>query len=388
MNKRQERLVEQFIAEFGSPAAGSLFCVGAPGRVNLLGEHTDYNDGFVLPMAMPQEVNIVAARRPDNFVHIYSLNFEQKAVLDLNRLHEASPHGWVNYVRGVLWVLQQAGYAPTGLNAVLYGDVPLGAGLSSSAALEIASLLAAESVAGFSVPPEEAARLAQKAENDVVGVQCGIMDQFASRLGRRDAALLLDCRSLAYELVPFTDATVRIVVINSNVQRGLVDSEYNQRRQECEEGARLLGVPALRDVSKEQFMEQADRLPPIVRKRSQHVVEENERVLQAVQYLKDGNYAGFGQAMYASHESLRDLFEVSCTELDILVDIASSVDGVLGARMTGAGFGGCIVTVVKEGAVEALTEAIRTEYPKRTNLEPDIWVLKPEGAGAYVRTVN
>lgn len=383
MTPVKERLVQSFEERFGTKGR-PLYFVGAPGRVNLLGEHTDYNDGFVLPMAIQHEVNIVAAPRDDGRVKIHSLNFDQGAELDIDALAEPGGPNWSVYLRGVLLVLQEAGFAPRGMDLVLYGDVPAGAGLSSSAALEVATLLAASAVSDFEVEPTLAARLAQKAENEVVGVNCGIMDQFASRLGRKDAALLLDCRSLDYELVPIQDPTVRIVIINSNVRRGLVDSAYNDRRRECEEGARLLGVPALRDVSSEKFTEQRDRLPETVRKRSQHVVEENERVLHAVELLKKGDMVGFGQAMWASHASLRDLFEVSCPELDALVDIASGVEGVLGSRMTGAGFGGCTVSLVREGAVADFEQAIRTEYPRRTGLEPDVYVLALEDAGAFI----
>lgn len=387
MRAVKERLVQSFEERFGKEARPRYF-VGAPGRVNLLGEHTDYNDGFVLPMAIQQEVNIVAAPRDDGRVRIYSLNFEQDAELHIDRLSESTGPRWSEYLRGVLVVLQDAGFAPRGMDLVLYGDVPAGAGLSSSAALEIATLLASSAVSGFEVEPTLAARLAQKAENEVVGVNCGIMDQFASRLGRKDAALLLDCRSLDYELVPLKDPAVRIVIVNSNVRRGLVDSAYNERRRECEEGARLLGVPALRDLTSREFAQQRDRLPDNVRKRSQHVIEENERVLSAVEMLKKGDLVGFGEAMWASHASLRDLFEVSCPELDALVEIAREVDGVLGSRMTGAGFGGCTVSLVREEAIERLERAVRTEYPKRTGLEPDIWVLTPEDAGAFVEPLS
>lgn len=388
MSQVKTHLIDAFRRAFGSGAGEPIYYVGAPGRVNLLGEHTDYNDGFVLPMAIHHEVNIVAGRRSDDSVHIYSVNFDESETLDLNHLERPAQHSWANYLRGVLWVLQQAGFRPVGMNLALFGDVPPGAGLSSSAALEVATLLAAEAVGGFSVEPTQAARLAQRAENEVVGVNCGIMDQFASRLGRRDAALLLDCRSLEYEIVPFGDPSVRVVIVNSNVKRGLVDSAYNQRRQECEEGARLLGVKALRDVSAEEFARQAGALPKLVRMRSQHVVEENERVLTAVDRLKAGDLKAFGEAMWASHASLRDLFEVSCPELDTLVEIAGTVEGVLGSRMTGAGFGGCTVTLVRQESLDALTEAFATEYPKRTGLKPDIWVLNLEGAGAFTVTLE
>lgn len=383
MSAAKERLVRSFEERFGADHR-PLYFVGAPGRVNLLGEHTDYNDGFVLPMAIQQEVNIVAAPRDDGRVRIYSLNFEQGVELHIDKLAEEGGPGWSVYLRGVLLVLQEAGFAPRGMDLTLYGNVPAGAGLSSSAALEVATLLAASAVSGFEVEPTLAARLAQKAENEVVGVNCGIMDQFASRLGRKNAALLLDCRSLEYDLVPIEDPSVRIVIINSNVRRGLVDSAYNDRRRECEEGAKLLGVPALRDVASVEFNAQKERLPEIVRKRSQHVVEENERVLTAVELLKKGDLEGFGQAMWASHASLRDLFEVSCPELDALVEIASEVDGVLGSRMTGAGFGGCTVSLVREAAIADFEQAIRTEYPRRTGLEPDVYVLTLEDAGAFI----
>lgn len=387
MSRMKQQVVRTFHERFGANR-GPRYYIGAPGRVNLLGEHTDYNDGFVLPMAIQQEVNIVAAPRSDARVHVYSMNFDQEAELHLERLDKSGGPSWSTYVRGVLWVLQQAGFELCGMDVVLCGDVPAGAGLSSSAALEIATLLTASAVGGFEVEPSQAAKLAQKAENEVVGVNCGIMDQFASRLGRKDAALLLDCRSLEYELVPIEDPTVRVVIVNSNVRRGLVDSEYNQRRMECEQGARLLGVAALRDATSEHFAASQHVLPENVRKRSQHVIEENERVLASVERLKAGDVDAFGEAMWASHASLRDLFEVSCKELDALVEIASGVPGVLGSRMTGAGFGGCTVTLVRSDALEQLEQAIHTEYPKKTGLEPDIYVLPLVDAGAFVQRIE
>lgn len=389
MSDRQHMLLSAYKEQFGLSSRQALHYVGAPGRVNVIGEHTDYNQGFVLPMAIEQAVHIVAGRRDDERIHVYSLNFEELAVIDLAELQNISKRpSWLPYVQGILLMLQQAGYDVRGMNMVMHGNVPLGAGLSSSAALSMATLLAASATGAFNVEPTEAARLAQHSENDIVGVQCGIMDQFASRLGRQNAAVLLDCRSLAYELIPIQNEDVRIVITNSNVQRGLVDSEYNIRREQCEEGAQLLGVPSLRDVSLAMFEQNKHRLPSVIQKRCQHVIGENERVLSGAHYLKQGDIVRLGNNMNDSHISLRDLYEVSCPELDVLVDIAQDVPGVYGSRMTGAGFGGCTVTLVQHEALSALQEAIDAVYTKKTGLSAHTYVVTIQDGGAFQREIS
>ncbi len=376
---RNATLIDKFARCF---ASAPDVIVRAPGRVNLIGEHTDYNQGFVLPMAIDCDVRIAAHARSDRAVRLYSVDFDQCDTFDLSdvsRLDTGST--WANYVRGVADVLQREGYALRGLDAVIEGNVPIGAGLSSSAALELASVTAFRLLNGLLVSPVHAALLCQRAESEFVGVRCGIMDQFISSLGRAGHALLIDCRSLEHSLVPLLpDATV--VVVDSAVCRGLIESAYNERRAQCEEAARRLGVPALRDLSVHELATCLDGLPPAVARRSQHVVSENQRVLDSVAALRSGDTTALGALLNASHASLRDLFEVSTPELDTLVGIEQSAPGCLGARLTGAGFGGCTVALVWNHAVEAFKEAVRTEYQARTGNAPRFYVCKAaDGAG-------
>ncbi|HHV43953.1 MAG TPA: galactokinase [Firmicutes bacterium] len=372
-----QRLIEAYHQRFGQ--ADELFHARGPGRVNLIGEHTDYNDGFVLPIAIDRALNIVGARRPDREVHVYSLDFNRSTRFPLDDIQHSKRETWSNYIRGVLLYLQEQ-YKLPGMNMVISGNIPRGAGLSSSAGFEVATAMFAEAVAGFSMDPVEMVKLCQRAENEFVGVACGIMDQFISRLGEKDHALFLDCRSLEYELVPMIMDDHAFVVVNSGVKRGLVDSEYNRRRAECEEGVEVLrtvlpGIQKLRDVSVEDFEKHRDLLSPTVAKRCEHVVKENQRVLDTVEAFKNNDLAKAGQLMNESHASLRDLYEVSCRELDILTEIALDTDGVLGSRMTGAGFGGCTITLVAREQVEELCSRIEREYPARTQLEPEIYIV-------------
>ena len=360
--------------------------VRAPGRVNLIGEHTDYNEGFVLPVAIDRAIYIAARARADRQVRLVALDMGQRAEFTLDAIVRDEAALWSNYVRGVALFLQEAGYALRGLDGVIQGDVPRGAGLSSSAALEMAAAMAFVATSGLALDRVQMALIGRRAENEFVGVQTGIMDQFISALGRRDHALWIDCRSLDYRLVPLP-ADVRIVVADSGVRRGLVASAYNQRRAECEEGLRRLakhlpGIRALRDVSVAAFEAYKAVLPEPVRRRVQHVVYENQRVLDAVTALERGDLAALGRLMDASHASLRDLYEVSGPELDALVEIARSVPGCLGARLTGAGFGGCTVNLVEQHAVPAVVAAIERDYPARTGRTPRVYICRAvDGAG-------
>ena len=381
-------LATLFLARFGRAAA---FIARAPGRVNLIGEHTDYNEGFVLPIAIDRDVTLIGAPRADRLVRLHSVNFNQDAEFPLDAIAPDPAAAWSNYARGVADVLQKDGAILTGFDAVLYGDVPIASGLSSSAATEMATIMAfTAACTSETVPPSEAssnlarggasplrdathaALLAQRAENQFVGVNCGIMDQFISSLGKAGHALLIDCRSLGYELVPMPQG-VTLLVVDTTAPRTLAGSAYNQRRSECEQGARILGVSALRDVSVEQFEQRRTELPPIVANRCAHVIYENQRVLDAVAALKRGDIAAFGALMDQSHHSLRDLYEVSSRELDAVVDIARGVPGVFGARMTGAGFGGCAIALVDHAAAQALADRISSEYPRRTGRTPNIY---------------
>jgi galactokinase len=360
----------------------------APGRVNLIGEHTDYNDGFVLPIAINRDMLLVGALRSDRQVRVYSIDMQQENNINLDDITFDQNMRWSNYVRGVLHVLQEAGYPVAGMDMVMTGNVPQGAGLSSSAALEVGVLMLSSSLSGFTVPGVEAAKLCQRAENTFVGVNCGIMDQFISRLGAQDSALLIDCRNLDYRHISWSGDRVRLLVVDTRVKRGLVDSEYNQRRCECEKGVEILaqlipGVKALRDVSLEQLHSYKHLLSDRVFARCMHVVGENQRVLDAVQALKKGDWQRLGALMYESHASLRDLYQVSCRELDLVVELAQAVPGVYGARMTGAGFGGCAIALVQKEVVESLLDVMSSKYAAETGYEPGL-LLTGAAAGARI----
>jgi galactokinase len=363
--------------------------VSAPGRVNLIGEHTDYNDGFVLPMAIDRKISIGGSLRDDEEVCLYSLNFQEMARFPISSLKKEGK--WTDYVQGVIDELLKAGEPVRGFNAVLYGNVPLGSGLSSSAAIEVATAFFLANLNDIGLSPEEIAKLCQRAENRFVGMNCGIMDQFISRLGQAGHALYLDCRDLRYQLVPFDLDRYVVAICNSNVKRQLVDSAYNERRAQCEKGVRLLqaklgNIMALRDVSSEQLEENKSLLPPLVYQRCRHVITENERVKKAVSVLQQGNISSFGDLLNQSHESLCTDYEVSCEELNHLVAIARQVDGTVGSRMTGAGFGGCTVNIVRESALEEFNTTILEEYEKCTGITAEIYVSRAED-GARVESV-
>lgn len=362
----------------------TIYQVTAPGRVNLLGEHVDYNDGFVLPAAIDRDVTIAANPRADRIVHLTALDLKQSTAFDLDHLDEKRDlkgerlPGWALYPAGVAWVLQNRGFAVKGVDAWFTSNVPIGAGLSSSAAVEVAFATLWRAVGGWEIDQMALAQICQAAENQYVGVQCGLMDQFASAHGVEGHALYLDTRSLAWRPVPLPKG-VAIVIADSKVRRSLANSAYNERRASCEEAVRLLkrdlpGIRALRDVTPAQFNQFADQLPETVRKRAQHVVEECARVEEAIVKLEAGDAAGFGQLMYAGHASLRDLYEVSCTELDVLVDTAKTLPGCLGARLTGAGFGGCTVNLVEENQAPAFIEQLKNQYLQITGKYAEIYL--------------
>ncbi|HHT74068.1 MAG TPA: galactokinase [Firmicutes bacterium] len=369
------------------PSSAPPICAAAPGRVNLLGEHTDYNDGFVFPMAIDPHILYVGGGNGTSRVRLYSLDFSQLDEFELGHITFSHDHSWANYIRGVCSQILEAGHTLQGMDVVLQGNIPQGGGLSSSAALEVGAALLINELNGLGIDRVELVKLSQRAENEFVGVNCGIMDQFASMMGRKDQALFLDCRSLEYELVPtgFEEMGLSAVVINSGVKRGLVDSEYNKRRSQCEQAVELLrndlpGIKALRDVSTEH-LDLINALPGDLAKRARHVVTENQRVLDGIAALKRGDLEVFGQLLNASHDSLKDDYEVSCAELDLLVEICRKVPGTMGSRMTGAGFGGCTVTIVAQSQVEELKERVLKEYPAKTGITPQIFVFTAsEGA--------
>ncbi len=368
MTADKASLRRAFEQQFGRPAE---LISEAPGRVNLIGEHTDYNGGFVLPAAIDRTVAVALARREDFLLRAYSLDHEQCDEFQVERVRRfmGTRGGWRDYVRGVCWALQDAHIPVAGADIAISGDVPPGAGLSSSAATELA--VAGALTRGLGIAPRDLALIAQKAENLFVGVQCGIMDQFASALGVDGHALFIDCRSLEVEAVPLPDG-VAIVIVDSGLRRRLGETAYNKRHAECSEAASHLGVESLRDAD----VEVLPRLEGDLQKRARHVVTENARVLQTVSALKAGNPKGVGRLMHESHRSLRDDFEASVPELDLLVDLAASCDGVIGARLTGAGFGGCTVSLVSQEAVQHFAEQIAGDYERKTGLTPEICVCR------------
>ncbi len=382
MNAR--KMAEAFRCRF--PIADEPIVVRAPGRVNLIGEHTDYNDGYVLPMAIDAQIMLAGSLRNDQEVHLYSLDFQSGDRFSLQDLERSTAATWTNYIRGVCAKFLE--FTPLkGMNIVLTGNVPQGAGLSSSAALEVGSALLIRSLNGLDTGAVELIKLAQRAENEFVGVNCGIMDQFISMLGKQGHVLFLDCRSLDYDLVPapFAVNQASVVVIDSGVKRGLVSSEYNLRRSQCEKAVEELKkdlphIRALRDVSV-MNLDLVEKLPLDLRKRARHVITENQRVLDAVKFLAAGKLQEFGQLMNQSHTSLRDDYEVSCKELDLLVELAQSVPGTYGSRMTGAGFGGCTVSLVADHSIDQLKAVVLEHYPHQTGLQPRIYVFNAsEGA--------
>ena len=359
-----------------------------PGRVNLIGEHTDYNEGFVLPAAIGLEIRIAFVATDDRRVEITLAEDGDRRGFDLEAIPPASDT-WIDYVAGTAWALQEAGVAVHGLRGLLWSNLPTSSGLSSSAALELASawaLLDPPDLGAHGIDGMQLARICQRAENAYVGVQCGIMDQFASSLGEPSGAMLLDCRSLDYRAVRLP-ADHGLVVCDTNVPRRLETSEYNTRRAECERAVAILavlepGIRSLRDVDAAMLERHADRLDPVARSRAEHVVHENERVQRAVEALEAGDVDTVGELFAASHASLRDLFEVSSSELDAMVAIGNETPGVVASRMTGAGFGGCTVNLVRRDAIDRFRTAVERDYPARTGRTPRVLVVDAaRGAG-------
>lgn len=378
----KQRAITEFKRRFGAAPA---FLVRAPGRVNLIGEHTDYNDGYVLPMAINRAVWIVLQPRDDRRVVAYSLDRGTSIDFSLDHIGDERV-GWGDYVKGVAWALQEAGYRLQSWEGVVTGDVPIGAGLSSSAALEMATARAFVAVSNVLWEPTTMAKLAQRAENEWVGVKCGIMDQLISGAAVNGHATLIDCRSLELQPVPMPPNTA-VVVLDTTTRRGLVESVYNERRAQCEAAAVAFGVPALRDVSVEQFEARAHELHETVRRRAQHVVSENVRTLNAAQAMRQGDVRALGRLMHASHVSLRDNFEVSNDELNVIVECAQGEEACFGARMTGAGLGGCAVALVRVDAVPAFSTSVARCYERNTGLTPNLYVCAAT-AGAEIEPIN
>jgi galactokinase len=407
--------LERFPVVFNdqTPYAGPLGAAWAPGRINIIGEHTDYNDGFVLPAAVDRVAAFAGRMRTDQTIRLWSQHFELSAQFSLAGLPETFDaqrtdlHGWARYILGVVSELTRDGIPLCGFDAIVGGDVPLGSGMSSSASLEVAT---AEACSFFShdaftigntdatLTPMQVAAVCQRAEHAASGLRSGILDQAASCLGRPGKAVLLDCRSYGYRYIPFDTPGISLMVIDTNVRRELASSGYNERRQQCEEATKLLRdliapddpdsaqqITALRDISPAQFTQYKDRLPEILRKRAGYIIAENERVFQAVAALEEGDIEAIGPILWRGHAGLRDEYQVSCFELDTLVDIAHSVDGVLGARMLGGGFGGCTINLVHNEAVEPLRQAVEKYYPERTGRQATIDICRAAGGPGHAR---
>jgi galactokinase len=384
----QITLIEKFIRRYKT--APRLF--RAPGRVNLIGEHTDYNDGFVFPAAIDFYTQVAAAPRTDRKLAVCSENYDEEVELDLESSDPKPRKHWSDYVFGVALMLLGAGHAISGADLLIESNVPLGAGLSSSAAVEVAVASALLGISGLVIDRLQLALLCQRAENEFVGARCGIMDQFISSHAKADTALLLDCRSLEYQAFPI-DSGITLVACNTMVKHDLASGAYNERRAECEEGVKRLNkflpqVRALRDVKPEELDRYAGELPDIVLKRCRHVVTENERVTQAAICLRNHDPLGFGRLMAESHRSLRDDYEVSCAELDLMVGIAGRAQGVLGSRMTGGGFGGCTINLVRSENVPQFRDLILTEYKNKTGRTPEIYVSRPAAGAEEISTSN
>lgn len=390
LNKNSQQItLESIVSQVFTEKFGysQQHLIQAPGRVNLIGEHTDYNDGFVLPCAINYQAMVAAAAREDNIVRVISVDYNNQ--IDqfdlLQEIEFLEDKMWANYIRGVVKCLLDHGYQFTGADIVVSGNVPQGTGLSSSAALEVVIGQTFKVLYGLNITQQQIALNGQKAENEFVGCNCGIMDQLISACGEENHALLIDCRSLQTTSIPMPEEMV-IMIINSNKKRGLVDSEYNTRRQQCETASKAFSVKALRDLSLEQLQQGVDKIEPVVFKRARHVITENGRTLEAAKALKANDLKRMGQLMAESHASMRDDFEITVPEIDSLVEIVKkqlSEEG--GVRMTGGGFGGCIVAIMSPQKVDAVKQAVQNEYKKLTGLKEVIYVCQAkQGAGEVI----
>ena len=381
-----------FAQKFGQ---SPKWLVSAPGRVNLIGEHTDYNDGFVLPMAIERHTVIAAGpanaktRGKARRIWISSLQKGGFATIDLSAPIRRGLPKWANYIKGVVAGFQALDCTLEPMEWLVASDVPLGGGLSSSASLEVATATLLETVTGRKLDPVEKALLCQKAEHDFALVPCGIMDQFTSVMAQANHLLLLDCRSRKTELIPMTDPAVSVLIVNSNVHHKLMDGEYAKRRKDCETAARRLGVKSLRDATPADLAKARNKLEQVIYRRARHVISENARTLQTAREIRNGNWEKAGQLMYESHDSLRYDYEVSCPELDCLVEIAKNIgpeNGVWGCRMTGGGFGGCTVSLVQKRCLADISRRFKLQYRKATGIEPSLFVSRPAAGASIIQS--
>ena len=379
------KLISGFFAVFKDTEPPVV--VRSPGRVNIIGEHTDYNEGYVLPAAIDKAIYVAVSKRSDDRVHLYSVDFSENFETTLAELKPVD--SWATYVLGVADQLIRRGHRIGGFNLALDGNVPIGAGLSSSAAVECATAFALNEIFGLGLERMEMVKLAQKAEHEFAGVMCGIMDQFASMFGKKDAVMRLDCRSLEFEYVPLQLQGYKIVLLNSNVKHSLTSSEYNTRRQQCEQGVAWVkqqypDVKSLRDISSEMLEKWVKPKDELVFRRCKYVVDENKRLLGGCSDLEEGRLEDLGKKMFQTHDGLSRDYEVSCTELDVLVDAVRNNPSVPGARMMGGGFGGCSINLVKEDAIEELIEKVFVIYKKETGLDLSAYIAQVENGTGLV----
>lgn len=379
MKKLATEALNQFEKHYGYSAE---LLIQAPGRVNLIGEHTDYNDGFVLPCAIDYSTIVASKKRSDYLVNIIAIDFNGKDHFQLDQPIVQSEHGWANYVRGVFKYVQETHPNFTGVDLIIHGNVPLGAGLSSSAALEVSIATTIKTLYNLPIDPKDLAKVCQKAENKFVGMNCGIMDQFISTLGEQDHALLVDCRSLETKSISMPK-NLSVVIINSNVKHGLVDSEYNLRRQQCEEAASILNVSKLRDATIELLEKHKDEMSDVVYRRARHIITENARTVDAAKALINNDIVTMSRLMQAGHLSMKDDFEITVPAVDCLVDIVKAEIGNKGGvRMTGGGFGGCVVALVPNEMVEQVRKAVENQYHAQTGLKESFYLCHAmNGAG-------
>jgi galactokinase len=381
----KEHLIREYKSTFHK---SPTHIIRAPGRINLIGEHTDYNEGFVLPIAINRYTNLLVSKNYDGKVRLFDLKYKEKDEFSLDSIKYTKIRKWSNYQRGIAKILLDVGYEIGGIDVLIFSEVPEGAGLSSSASIETATMLSFKELYDLDIRPIKMIKLARKAENEFVGVECGIMDQFASLLSKKGHALFIDCRTLEFQYIPIYLSGYSFLVCNSMAKRKLAESSYNKRRQECRDAVKILQkylpeITALRDVSFDELKKFGSFLPEKLKKRVEHVVYENERVKETIEILKNKNVKAFGELMHHSHRSLKELYEVSTEELDLLVDIGKDEPGVAGARLTGAGFGGCVIYLVENSRIEYLKRKILKIYKIKTGLRPQFYEVFPSG-GAYV----
>jgi len=388
LEELSEITARQFSDAYGRPPR---WIAAAPGRVNVIGEHTDYNDGFVLPMAIERYTVIAAAPSTNGGTSVQLRSTAGNGAVDIDlrqRLSPAAKGAWSNYPLGVIAGFEARGAKLSGFDALIHSTVPVGGGLSSSAALEVSTATLLETITGKKLNAVDKALLCQKAEHEFASVPCGIMDQFISVMGKEDHLLLLDCRSRRPELVPMTDPAVALLITNTNVKHELTGGEYARRRAQCEQAAKILGVPSLREATGVMLENARGKMDDVVFRRARHVVGEIERTVSAAKFVRASDWPAVGRLMQASHDSLRDDYEVSCRELDAVVEMAGSIGaagGIFGCRMTGGGFGGCTVALVRADAVAAISERVASEYERRTKIKPSLFVSRPADGATVLK---